>query len=173
MFRTGWTAIRDGEYGGPLLLFDPAMSHYVLLSTLSTFMTSNMKRMDEVGQLAFGLMGSVEEVEASSSLETVLVGGTDLRLTLQLWGSTLASYHGRHQVRNIYKPPAWRRCWWEDRNTHSVFNVLRCTTLSPPLLPPHVDKVLYIGSIFPITVSSKTPLQLIDEFFRCCPGVRG
>jgi len=118
LFRTGWTAIRDGEYGGPLLLFDPTLSNYILLSSLSTFMTSNMKRLEEVGQLAFGLMGSVEEVEASSSLETVLVGGTDLRLTLQLWGSTLASYHGRYQVGNIHKPPAWRQCWWKGPDLH-------------------------------------------------------
>ena len=98
MSRRGWAAIRDGEYGGPLLLFHPDNSNYILMSSLSTFMTSNMKRLEEVGQLAWGLMGSVVEVEASSSLETVLVGGSDLRLTLQLWGSTLASYHGTPQV---------------------------------------------------------------------------
>ncbi len=56
----------------------------------------------------------------TSSLETVLVGGTDLRLTLQLWGSTLTSYHGRHQVRNIHKSPARRQCWWEGPTLGSL-----------------------------------------------------
>ena len=51
------------------------------------------------GQLAFGLMGSMEWVEEGSSLETVVVGGTELRHTLQQWGSALATYHGRNQVK--------------------------------------------------------------------------
>ena len=41
LYRTGWPAIRDGEYGGPLLLYDE--TKYVMVSSLSHFMASNMK----------------------------------------------------------------------------------------------------------------------------------
>jgi hypothetical protein len=61
-------------------------------------MASNMKVLEE-DSLAFGLMGSMEWVEEGTRLETVVVGGTELRHTLQLWGSTLAAYTGRNQVR--------------------------------------------------------------------------
>jgi hypothetical protein len=100
MFRSGWPAIRDGEYGGPLLFFDEDMANFVIVSSLTNFMASNMKRL-ETGRLAFGLMGSVNGVEAGSSLETVLVGGSDLRSSLELWGSSLATYHGRQQVMGV------------------------------------------------------------------------
>jgi hypothetical protein len=59
-------------------------------------MASNMKVLED--GLAFGLMGSMEWVEQGTRLETVLVGGTEMRHTLELWGSTLATYLARNQV---------------------------------------------------------------------------
>ena len=51
---------RDGEYGGPLLLFNHNLSHCVLLSPLNNFMVSSLYHNREEASLQWGLMGSVQ-----------------------------------------------------------------------------------------------------------------
>lgn len=54
--------LRDGEYGGPLLIFNSTDSgdSYLLISPLNHFMVSNMENWE--GGLRFGLMASVESI---------------------------------------------------------------------------------------------------------------
>ena len=51
---------RDGEYGGPLMLYNTDMSHLVILSPLNNFMVSSMVHNKEEQSLQWGLMGSIK-----------------------------------------------------------------------------------------------------------------
>ena len=52
--------VRDGEYGGPLLLYNHNLSHCVLLSPLNNFMVSSLYHNREEASLQWGLMASVQ-----------------------------------------------------------------------------------------------------------------
>ena len=70
-------AIRSGEYGGPLVLFDENLENFILVSPLNNFMVSNW----ETGNQSFslGLMGSIETVPMGAEIKTVLVWDSSLR----------------------------------------------------------------------------------------------
>ena len=44
----GPVRIRDGEYGGPLVLYDEEFDNFLVISSLNNFMVSSMVRDDEV-----------------------------------------------------------------------------------------------------------------------------
>ena len=44
----GPVRVRDGEYGGPLVLFDEDFDNVLIISSLNNFMVSSMVRDDEV-----------------------------------------------------------------------------------------------------------------------------
>jgi hypothetical protein len=46
----GPTRVRDGEYGGPLVLFDEDFQNVLIVSALNNFMVSSMVRNSEVSK---------------------------------------------------------------------------------------------------------------------------
>ena len=47
----GPTEIRDGEYGGPLVLFDDDMRNVLVISSLNNFMVSSIVHDDQVSYI--------------------------------------------------------------------------------------------------------------------------
>jgi len=79
------STIRDGNYGGILILFNEEGDEVIILSSLNRFMVQNMRHLpnedpskdrSHPGVLSFGLMGSIETIPAGGlDLETIIVYG--------------------------------------------------------------------------------------------------
>lgn len=97
--------IRDGNYGGPLILFDEAGHDVVIITQLNEFMVNQMRHRlnpdpaadaTHAGVLDFGLMGSISAVPAPGlKLEYVVVYGSSFGEAFARWGQVLMNYHGK------------------------------------------------------------------------------
>ena len=83
------TSHRDGEYGGPLVLFNTEVSQVLILSPLNNYLVSSLHHRQDTDSLQWGLMASVENIPQGESLRTVLVHGRTLEEAFTRWGEVL------------------------------------------------------------------------------------
>eukprot|EP00755_Sulcionema_specki_P019933 Sspe_Gene.70699::Locus_41769_Transcript_1_1_Confidence_1.000_Length_2353::g.70699::m.70699 len=86
--------------GGPIVLWDRAMQHTIVVSPLDTFMLANT--VAEHGYLSFGVMGTVETLPKGFAHHTLIYyypGG--VRRALFAWGGLLQKYYRRPSLRNL------------------------------------------------------------------------
>eukprot|EP01012_Entosiphon_sulcatum_P028632 TRINITY_DN3468_c0_g1_i1.p1 TRINITY_DN3468_c0_g1~~TRINITY_DN3468_c0_g1_i1.p1 ORF type:complete len:750 (+),score=126.46 TRINITY_DN3468_c0_g1_i1:23-2251(+) len=86
-----------GLDGGPVIVFDKALSVVAVASPFSNFMAASHALID--GSLAFGIMGSVTSVPSGYSLQTILQFGRGpsrgIRSAMMQWGSSLLKFYNK------------------------------------------------------------------------------
>ena len=85
-----------GHEAGPLALFDAA-SRVKILSPLTEHMSSVMNR-DTEAAIVVGVMGSVENVPAGHSMQTILYSAptsVGIRDSYEAWGDLVMAWHGK------------------------------------------------------------------------------
>ena len=88
-YATFLTSHRDGEYGGPLVLFNTEVSQVLILSPLNNYLVSSLHHRQDTDSLQWGLMASVENIPQGESLRTVLVHGRTLEEAFTRWGEVV------------------------------------------------------------------------------------
>ena len=161
-FMAGWAAlsvglwdnstedIRDGEYGGPLVLFNTNLDKVVILSSLNNYMVSSLYHDKTTNSLQWGLMGSVESVPVSESLRTVLVFGRSLEEATTRWGEVL-QLSGVGKVKERSEDVVTNKLgYWCDNGAFYYYHTLPDTNYEDTII--HISKNL----------SSRLPVQYIN-----------
>ena len=116
--------VRDGEYGGPLVLFDKTLGHVAIMSPLNNFMVSSLFHCTEPESFQWGLMATVEEIPEDEKLETIVVYGASLREAFSVWGNILRSYHDK-SVENTHDDVGSNYLgYWMDNGAFYYYNTL-------------------------------------------------
>lgn len=101
--------------GGPLALFDRSLATLVL-SPASGFMTAQLAFGSSTGEaLGAGHNGMVDTVPAGWTLETVLVGGQGIGVTMDLWGDVLLARGGKERTKPDADLIISTLGWWSDK----------------------------------------------------------
>ena len=102
-WHAGARGIGSGLAGSaPLVVFDAALRHAVVLSAFSNFMVASQQYRD--GHLAYGVLGSVRTIPAGFRLETVAVSAAGgIRRAMLRWGDVLLRRYGKRRA------AAWER----------------------------------------------------------------
>ena len=161
-FMSGWAAlsvgsldtdidnikVRDGEYGGPLSLFNENLDQVVILSSLNNFMVNSMAHNKQDESFQFGLMASVEHVPENETLQTILYYDSSLWGAYEGWGQVLQSRGG---VKDRSKDVVTNYLgYWTDNGAFYYYNTLPSTN--------YEDTILEIQR----NLSEKLPLRYIN-----------
>ena len=142
--------VRDGEYGGPLTLFNTELDQVVVMSPLNNFMVNSMFHNITESSLQFGLMGSVETIPENETLRTILYHGTSLWESFSGWGETLQMM-GIGEVKPKSDDVVTNYLgYWTDNGAFYYYNTL-----------PHLN---YEDTILEITsnLSASLPINYIN-----------
>ena len=91
----GAAAYSSGLASGPTVLLDATGSSALVMSSASSFMGASSAVTDGGAALAFGVLGSAQEVAAGHSQETVLWWGAGPNSAMMAWGAALLAKYGK------------------------------------------------------------------------------
>jgi hypothetical protein len=106
------TPVSPGLASGPVVLFDPAAAHSLVLSPSSNFMGVSAAASIGGGALAWGPLGSFDGLPAGWGYECVAHFGPTINANVMAWGAALLEKHGK--ARGLSKT--------DFTNTHLGYN---------------------------------------------------
>ena len=93
--KAGAAAYSSGLDSGPTVLFDATGEGAIVLSAASSFMGASSAVTGGGQALAFGALGSAQEIPAGHSQETVLYYGASPNAAVMAWGAALLGKFGK------------------------------------------------------------------------------
>ena len=106
------TPVAAGLSSGPVVLFDPAAAHSLVLSPSSNFMGVSAAASVGGGALAWGPLGSFDGIPAGWAYDCVAHFGPTINANVMAWGGALLEKHGK--ARGLSKQ--------DFTNTHLGYN---------------------------------------------------
>jgi hypothetical protein len=91
----GSNLLTDGDGGGPIVFFDAAGNNSVALGPASNFMVASLAQSVDTKALRSGLLGSLAEIPAHTSVSFMLWYGPGANAALTGYGAALLQLYGK------------------------------------------------------------------------------